>query len=379
MWEAEGQSFEVHVSLDAIDALGVEIMRGFGAVPKRGAEVGGILLGTIERNDGTVIRVEDFQPVSCGYTRGPSYLLSADERETFERATAELGAGDSDGNYAVGYFRSHTRDGLALAPEDVELMDACFAGPSYVALLVRPFATKASTAGFFFREDGNFQETTPLEFPFRRRELLGEDPPERRPLMDRKSRGRNSETREGRDAHVLMRPGREEESVERLASSSRGNGNNGAERDDAAGYAYATTLPKRTKLGGWMWFPLSFIFLLLGVALGFWAEPGFSGMLGMAPRGASNGPPEFSLALAAKKSGDSLTVQWNGDSAAIRNADRGALEIHDAGYSKTVELDAAQLRGGKLAFQNASDMVSFRLTVYLNSRLSLSETLDWRP
>jgi hypothetical protein len=358
VWADEGKSFEVHVSLDVIESLGVEIMRGFGAVPKRGAEVGGLLLGSIERGAETIVRIEDFEPVPCGYTRGPSYLLAPGEREVFNGAVEGLrpdaGPAGNNSNYAVGYFRSHTREGLALAPEDIELLDRCFAGPSYVALLVKPFATRASSAGFFFREGGMFQETTPLEFPFRRRELTGEEPPERRPLTDRGSRNRGE--------RALVRSSREEPVEQRGA----------AEPAEAAGYAYATTLPTRSRLIGWMWFPLSFIFLLLGVALGYWAA------LGMSPRITVSGAPEYSLTLAAKKSGENVTVQWNGDSAVIRNADRGVLEVHDGGYAKTVDLDTAQLRGGKLAFQNASGAVTFRLTVYINSRVSLSETLDWR-
>ena len=46
---------------------------------------------------------------------------------------------------------------------------------------------------------------------------------------------------------------------------------------------------------------------------------------------------------------------------------------------KTVDLDSGQLRGGRLAFHNSSDTVSFHLTVYINSRLSVSETLNWHP
>lgn len=355
VWEAEGQAFEVHLSLDVIEGLRVEIMRGFGAVPKRGAEVGGLLLGTIERGAETVVRVEDFQAVPCGYTRGPSYLLSPEEAQAFEAAVEALRPEAEEANYVVGYFRSHTREGFALAPEDIELMDALLPGPSAVALLVKPFATKASTGGFFFRENGTFQETTPLEFPFRRRELTGEEPPEHRPLADRRSRGRRAI------------PARAEEE----AYAAPG-GTLGLDREEGAPYAYATTLPKRARLGGWTLFPLSFIFLLFGVALGYWAS------LGMSPRLGSIAAPDYSLALAAQKSGEGLTVEWNGDSPAVRNADHGVLEVHDGGYAKTVDLDTAQLHGGKLAFENASNAVSFRLTVYENAQVSISETLDWR-
>ncbi len=357
VWLAEGQSFEVHLSLEVIESLGIEIMRGFGAVPKRGAEVGGILLGTIERGNETIVRVEDFQAIPCGYTRGPSYLLAPEEREAFESAAFEradeaLGPEAGEATYAVGYFRSHTREGFSLAPEDIELIDKCLPGPSSIALLIKPFATRASIAGFFFRQDGAFQETTPLEFPFRRRDLTGEDPPEHRALTDR---------RRPRGGRALLAPQGEPSYEAPL------------EREELGGYAYATTLPKRSKLGGWMLYPLSFVFLLLGVALGYWAALGMGSRLGAAPS------PDYSLALAAQKSGENLRVEWNGDAPVIRNADRGELEVHDGGYSKTVDLDAGQLRGGRLAFENASDMVSFRLTVYVNSRVSISETLDWRP
>ena len=37
VWGGAKKGFEVHIHLDVIDALLAEIMRGFGAVPKRGA------------------------------------------------------------------------------------------------------------------------------------------------------------------------------------------------------------------------------------------------------------------------------------------------------------------------------------------------------
>ena len=93
--------------------MAAEIMRGFGAVPKRGAEVGGMLLGTIEAGRSTIVRIEDFDPVRCSYTRGPSYLLTdADGRPS--PMPAGVGTEFRRGAYAVGYFRSHTRDGLIL-------------------------------------------------------------------------------------------------------------------------------------------------------------------------------------------------------------------------------------------------------------------------
>src|SRR5207249_1001232 len=75
---------------------------------------------------------------------------------------------------------------FSLGAEDIDLLDYFFASPSHIALLIKPYATKASVAGFFAREHGVFPETTPLEFPLRRRELGGDEAPPRRPMVERR-------------------------------------------------------------------------------------------------------------------------------------------------------------------------------------------------
>jgi hypothetical protein len=349
VWEAEGKAFKVHVLLDAMDAVLAEIMRGFGAVPKRGAEVGGLLIGSVELDGATVVRIENFEPLDCAYTRGPSFLLSAEERKTFADACARWGPDPSRRTYAVGYFRSHTRDGLSLGSEDIELMDGFFPDAASVALLVKPFATKASLAGFFFRENGAFQESTPLEFPFRRRELTGEDAPQSRPLTGRRPR---------------------ESGAEALAGPVPREPAEGAQTESPQ-HAYAETAPARSRLGAWMWFPLSFVFLLLGVALGYLAA------LNVGPRAVGNRPADYALSLAVQKSGENLLLRWNTASALIGKADRGVLEIRDGGYATTVNLDATSLHDGKIIFGNKTDAVTFDLTVFLNSNLSVTEKLAW--
>ena len=351
VWKPAGKSFAVHLHLAVVEAMGSEVMRGFGAVPKRGAEVGGVLLGSVEHGRETVVRVDDFEPVECGYTRGPSYLLSPEERENFEDAVESFRDDGSQRNHAVGYFRSHTRDGLALASEDTELLDACFPGPESVALLVKPFATKPSVAGFFFRENESFSSASPLEFPFRRHELTGEQPPERRPLSEKRPRSEDSRA---------SAPASLEQSSPEPANA-----------PVQQRIAYVEPSPAPAKSGRWMLLPLSFVFLLVGLALGYLLDLSFGS------RATAGSASDLGLSLAVQKSDGGLSVQWNGNSAAVRNAGRGVLEVRDGGYAKTVDLDPSQLRGGKLAFHNASDAVSFHLTVYLNSRLSVSETLDW--
>jgi hypothetical protein len=369
VWEVEGQPVTIHLHLEVVDRLGPEIMRGFGAVPKRGAEVGGLLLGAIEQEaaeDGvrTVVRIEDFEPVACDYKRGPSFVLTEEDGALFEEACARWQPDGSQPAYAVGYYRSHTRDGMSLSPEDLDLLERYFPAPENVALLVKPFATKVSIAGFFVRNAGAFPELTPLEFPLRRRELTGESPPERRPLGERGHR-------------TLSQPA---PSYDRRRAARPRTPSAGPLPESAAAEEFdLETMPedalaggRRRIRGGWVWIPLSFVFLLLGVLLGFQSA------LTMGNKAASSTAVDFSLGLAVTRSGDNLTVKWNRNAPAIQMAQKGVLEIEDGGYAKPVDLDHAHLEGGSVIYRNSGDTVRLRMTVNLSGRSSVTETAEWR-
>ena len=343
VWEAPGQPVVVHLRLDVVDRLAAEIMRGFGAVPKRSAEVGGLLIGAIQNGYPAIVRVEDFEAVACAYRRGPSYLFTEEDGAAFADAFERWQPRVSPSAYAVGYFRSHTRDGFSLAAEDIELLDQFFPGPSQVALLVQPFATRVSVGGFFVREHGVFPEATRLEFPLRRRELTGEEPPPRRSLMERRPRS---------DFVPAAPP---EEPVYAAASPTT-----------AAPAAASRVRRRETRL------PLPVICLLLGLALGFEAA------LTTVPRANTSTVQEYSLALSVTRNGDNLSVQWDVQSPAIRAAQKGVLEIEDGSATKPVDLDQAQLQNGTLLYRNSSNLVRFRLTVYPRARVSVTETMEWK-
>ena len=78
-----------------------------------------------------------------------------------------------------------------------------------------------------------------------------------------------------------------------------------------------------------MWMVAAFVFLLLGVLLGYEASRI------TAPRRAS----DFALSLAVERTGENLTVHWNPDAPAVRSASSGVLEIEDGGETKRVDLD----------------------------------------
>jgi hypothetical protein len=123
-----------------------------------------------------------------------------------------------------------------------------------------------------------------------------------------------------------------------------------------------------------MWMPLSFMFLLLGVVLGFQSA------LFVGPKVTGVGTAQdFSLSLSVAKTGENLTVRWNRNAAAIRAAQRGVLEIDDGDSSPApVNLDLAHLENGSMIYRNASKTVRLKFTIYESSRVTVTETSEWQ-
>jgi hypothetical protein len=339
-WDVPGKPVVVHFKLDLVDRILAETIRGAGIELTRPAEVGGILIGTVEQSDPAVVRVEDFETVDCGHKQGPAYVFG-DDWTKFEDACRRWHRDGSPALYAVGYFRSsHTSEALSLVPDDIQLLDRHFHEPWHIALLVKPLEANVS-AGFFLRENGGFQTSTPLEFPFHQRELGGANgpSPRRKSLFERDSRTLVPEVvAEGYDEPVTDLKDR----------------------------------PRAPLRGGWVWIPLSFIFLLLGVLLGFQAA------LTMASKSSEGSTQDYSLGLSVSKANENLAVKWDRQAAAIRAAQNGLLLIEDGTFAKSVELDKAQLQNGNLLYRNSSDMVRIRLVVYPKTRVSVTETMEWR-
>ena len=167
LWEVPQKPVSARIPFPLIDRLEHEAVESFRSLSSRGSEVGGILLGKVL--GGSRVLIQDYEMVPCDYSRGPLYRLSEADTDRFDRAIAQRGAG---GLLAIGFFRSHTRKGLALDPEDVALFDSRFSAPHHIVLLIRPFASKPSAAGIFIRENGVVRaEASYKEFPFRCSEL----------------------------------------------------------------------------------------------------------------------------------------------------------------------------------------------------------------
>ena len=405
-WAPDGKPVQVWLDFDVIDRMSAEVMRGFGSVPKRGAEVGGVLLGRVDTTGKLTIHVHDFVIVPCDYRRGPSYQLTSADTQLFSDAVAKATQGTATDLRPVGYFRSHTRDGMGLTEDDLQLFSNFFADPTSVILLVRPFATKVSQAGFFFEENGQIRsDATYLTFPFRRRELgggsIGETP---RQGADRQGAGTPGAAELGSglplavDAPLSdftagngLRPeafapagnsienrrlfGNAEESApgseagafsrEPLGNAAQAVGLGGGPNFGNPNFGNTEASQKIKK--SWVWLPLSSIFLMLGVVVGF--------LIATTMRPPNTGVPlsAYSLSMTVQQESDSVHVTWNRGAVPVAIATRGILHIQDGDFYKAVDLKAADLRTGSVIIRNVGSNVTLRLEVFLLDRNTLSE------
>lgn len=409
-WAPEGKPIQVHLDFDVIDRMSAEIMRGFGSVPKRGAEVGGILLGTVDKSSKLVVQIHDFVVVNCDYRRGPSYQLTDADTLAFSETVAKATQSGDRNLRPIGYFRSHTRDGMGLTDEDLQLFSNFFPDPTSVMLLVRPFATKVSQAGFFFEENGQIRsDATYLTFPFRRRELgggaIGDSPRQAETLMgveadappvkepipiretpkpvatgpiavpvsepepaappsttdNRRLFGNRDESSSGFTPSFDITASTQRE-IPGVTPSFAGSGP-GFGASPSFGSTEASQKIKRS----WVWLPLSSIFLLLGVLVGF--------LIAVTIKRQNNAVPlsAYSLSLAVQQEPEAIHVTWDRAAIPVTIATRGVLHIQDGDFYKAVELKPADLQTGSVVIRNIRSNVTLRLEVFLLERNSITE------
>lgn len=367
-WEVPGKRVGVRLDLDIVDRMESEVLHSFGGTTNLGAEIGGLLLGSvIPHEHGYIVQITDFETVPLGPDQAEFTLHKEEEDwDRFAQAAGRWAWTPDKQTYAVGLFRSHARQGLGLVEQDYDLFQRYFPDPSAVVLLVKPFATRASLAGFFFREEGGIHgDSSYLEFPFRRRELVGEwsAPPD---SADMAGTAALEHAAEGIPSMATATSvlGIGPDKAEPMPSDELKFGLPTSKIDESSG--------KRLR-SGWVWIPLSFIFLLLGVVLGFQVALSVRSHV---PAGFRQDP--YALNLSISPAGDSLHIRWDRNSPAVQAATRGWLSIQDGAGQKTVDLDVTQLQNGSVIYRRASSSVRFRLEVLAGGRVTVGESLDFR-
>ena len=397
-WAVPDKPVTVRISLSVVERLEREAVEAFRSVTSRGSEIGGLLIGVVSADGRPTVHIEDYEQVSCDYSRGPLYRLNDADRERLDAAIRRFGAGQN--RQVVGFFRSNTRKGMALEAEDVALFSERFAASSQVALLIRPFATKASVGALFVKENGQVNgEAASLEFPFSQAELARrgagsaaapqspespapphphtapEAPEAAAPPASPKATARAqivpiASKREPSAPAPVIEPEPPVEpqavapppppTIQELAPAPAPPPPVRATITSSSGFLSASEPePEGRSFGK----PLLFIgggALLLLLVVGFMMYPGL--FRKSRPAALSN-TASSALSLAVERTGGELLITWNRDSEAVKTATRGVLTISDGPQQQNVELDLGQLRNGKIVYSPVTSDTSFRLDV----------------
>ncbi len=162
--EPEGAPLGIHMHLDAVDGIARDVIEGLKALPRRGVEVGGLLLGRVIGAD---VWIERYQRIECEHRFGPQFALDTQDHRELERAAQHIA--ETTELSVVGLYRSHTRPGLQLDESDLELTGRYFSDPSDLVLLIRPDSAREISARFFARQQDGVMEPVGGAFAFRGR------------------------------------------------------------------------------------------------------------------------------------------------------------------------------------------------------------------
>lgn len=325
-WNIEEPRITIHIRRDVIRCIHSDAAAEVSS-QRRGAETGGLLLGAADQQDsGLEISIEGYEPFYSEHRFGPSYVLSETDKVRFEAVLCSHKEGG--GPRVVGFYRSHTRDGLELASEDLELIQACFPASTNAFLLMKPRLHRTSEAAFFFRNDKAAATENPFyEFPFQVSQ--GGQPPAE-PLEEHP------------DPPVPM--------------SFRQVG-----------------LGVLTGIG---------VLAIVAAATALWSPSRIQSRavapLGPAvqqavPNSAFEQRPTLGLTLAV--SGSALWLRWRGE--AVQNADRAVLLIQDGDAQRKIELDRKQLERGSVLYLPSGGDVVFEMQTITQGPNALSESIRY--
>jgi TonB family protein len=157
-WEEPHRDISVRLNLDTANSLQTEVLGAADSLRDSDLEIGGILLGRTEREQGkTLTVIEGFHPIPCEHLDGPFYCLSATDLVQLRSALARHKSGASRGHSVVGYYRSHNRQDLFLSGDDLSVIGTCFPDPDNIFLLIKALPGRTCTAGIFFWDNGQIQ------------------------------------------------------------------------------------------------------------------------------------------------------------------------------------------------------------------------------
>jgi hypothetical protein len=168
---------------EAIRKLRTLAVDGLLALPQRGMETGGLLLGSVSERAPFLFSIEDVCPIPCEHRFGPGFTLSDADHEALRD---QLASARACGEHCViGFFRTRTGPGAStfFDEADRDLVDNYFDDPSHIFLALHPRSLTRCEAAVYFWTGGRLT-TTGRVCELSELTLAagpGEPPPERAP------------------------------------------------------------------------------------------------------------------------------------------------------------------------------------------------------
>ncbi len=351
-WGASDCPFRIEYAPRVLDDIRLAVVDAFFSLPRGGAEIGGILLG---RHGEGVVTIVGHRQLECEHFFGPSFTLSPRDETNLRELVAAATAGDAQ---TLGWYHSHTRSGIFLSAEDLDIYRRHFPESWQVALVLKPHSYDPTRAGFFFREaKGTIRaESSAVEF------ALEAMPVSALPQVN------SVPEAAGSSPAMAVAP-----ADDRPVYPPAANQFVPAESFETSGALpiprFLETEPEERR--SWRWLRL-LLSVAAGMAIGavafdtrqIWlprlgASRAISALSSFF---SSSAPPSFGLNLLDDNG--QVRIRWNAGAPALANATGGVLDIVDgSGVPHSVTLDQAHLGSGSFTYARESGEVDVVLTI----------------
>jgi proteasome lid subunit RPN8/RPN11 len=372
-WSPSGpSSLVVTYSREVFDDIRNRVVEAFHCLTKGGIEIGGVLFGTVEGPAPYRVSVQAFLPIECEHAFGPAFQLSPRDEEKLEALLRGASHNAALRHLQpVGWFHSHTRSDIDLAPEDEQVHNRFFPELWQIAVVLRPEKLRPTRVGIFHREPSGAFTTHSPEHEFALHPLQRR----RRPALDEPSRNdENPPTRDDRSrpelpAMFLALP---PDPLEPEGSEGDSAVDSVAAEWPAAAAADERALPppafagyaldsRAHRSGARVWKWILMLLIVAGVGAGLVARAYW---LPETP------PP---LGFRALDFDGQLRLDWDKLSPAIQEASQAVIEIRDGDRSRTLRVEASELRRGSVTYARHTGTVELRMVVHRPGRLAIEE------
>ncbi len=382
-WSVSQCDFTIEYSPRVLDDIRLAVVDAFFSLPRGGAEIGGILLGT---RDGGRVTITDFQALDCEHATGPSFVLSPRDHAKLAAMLAQA-RGNPGGSYPVGWYHSHTRSDIYLTALDLELHRRYFPEPWQVALVLKPHTFQPCKAGFFFQEsDGSIRATASYREivldPLPARPIQEEQPTEPAKPLAYEPEAIAPSVRQvpppETKAPLPQAPAPQPATFEppKAVTPPPSPVTVGAATETPAkeihyappAFTQAQAPRSRGTLG-------IIAALTIGLACGaaaYQTRQRWLPLVGLGSTAPVPKAPYIGLTTSSDEVGQ-LVIRWDRESPAVRNAEGGTLLIEDSAVPQSIDLDNVQVRGGSLTYGRQSERVDVVLMIRSHSGTTVRE------